>query len=332
MTIGILAVGPDAGLAVFEALAAAEKIASGAIGGFAAFAAIDPGGKLVRAETQRGGTATLFTDGERTGAEPPPAFATARMAAVMSSGPDRPAPLSQFVAGEAGVGLVTGHRLPNAVGHDGRPVNLQVLDWLAQGRSAREAVENAIRDNPESDAGLIACDLAGGVHAINSPRVAARPDLGHARREGSSAVVEVLHNAIRPVASLAGLVCEIAMNVMVPADRAVGRVVVRAGTPLRRAAANRILMTAGEVQAVETTDRLILSGRHNCAAVYLGAEVVNDGELLGFTLMEPNAVVDDGHIVRLSGQQEVAIGYRGPEPTPRSPAKLRASFNDEAKP
>lgn len=321
MTIGILAVGPNAGLAVFQSLAAAEKVASGAIGGFAAFAAIVAEGDLVRAETQRGGTTTLFTEGERTGVGPPPAIAAARLAAVMSSGPDRPAPLSQFVAGEAGVGLVTGHRLPNAAGRGGRAVNLQVLANLAGGMSAREAVERAIAENQEADAGIIACDLAGGVHALNSRRVAARPDLGHARRtDRSGAVVEVLHNAIRPVASLASLVCDIAMNVMVPADRPVGSVVVRAGTPIRAGDANRVVMAAGEVQAVETTDPTVLAGRCNCAAVYLGAEVVDDGHLLGFTIMEPNAVVADGRIVSLSGQATVAIGYRPPRPTQEGPA------------
>lgn len=332
MTIGILAVGPNAGLAVFNALSAAEKVGTGAIGGFASFAVIDANGSLIRAETQRGGTTTLFTDGERTGAEPPPAVAAARMAAVMSSGPDRPSPLSQFVAGEAGVGLVTGHRLPNEAGHDGRAVNLQALAHLANGQSAREAVEKAIRDNPDCDAGLIACDLAGGVHALNSRRVGARPDLGHARRtDRSGAVVEVLHNAIRPVTSLAELVGEIAMNVMVPADPEIGSIVVKAGTPLRLADANRVVMTAGEVTAVETTDPRILSGRHNCAAVYLGAEVVNDRMLLGFTLVEPNVVAVDGRIVSLSGQQEVAIGYRGPEPPRTEPAEVRTSSVSEAK-
>ena len=326
MTIGILAVGPNAGLAVFKALAAAERVATGAIGGFAAFAAIGSDGRLMRAETQRGGTATLFTDGELTGAEPPQAVAAARMAAVMSSGPDRPAPLSQFVAGAAGVGLVTGHRLPNAAGHDGAPVNLQVLAHLAEGLSARQAVERAMTDNPEADAGIVACDFGGRVYASNSRRVAARPDLGHARREGpAGTVVEVLHNAILPAGALADLVCEIAMNVMVPVDHAAGTLIVRAGTRLHGGDTNRVVVTGGEVECVETTDKRLLSGSHNCAAIYLGAEVVSDGRLLGFTLTEPNAVVEDGHIVSLSGQQEVAIGYRGPVSTLTQSAELRAS-------
>jgi hypothetical protein len=64
MTIGIAAWGPDAGHAVFEALKVAEKVGRGSIGGFAVFVAITSDGRVIRAETQRGGTATLFLQGE----------------------------------------------------------------------------------------------------------------------------------------------------------------------------------------------------------------------------------------------------------------------------
>ena len=83
MTIGIGAAGPNAGLAVFRALAAAEAVGHGAIGGFAVFAVLTADGRVIRAETQRGGSATLFTDGETTGGPPPPEVASARFAAVV---------------------------------------------------------------------------------------------------------------------------------------------------------------------------------------------------------------------------------------------------------
>ncbi|MFP4126312.1 MAG: DUF6963 family protein, partial [Alphaproteobacteria bacterium] len=122
MTIGIAATGAGAGLAVFAALRAVERVGRGAIGGFASFVAISEAGELVQAETQRGGTATLFVDGEATGVAPPAAVAQARFAAVMSSGPDRPPPLARFTPGDAAVGLVSGHRLPNMPGVDGAPL------------------------------------------------------------------------------------------------------------------------------------------------------------------------------------------------------------------
>lgn len=312
MTIGIIASGPNAGLAVFRALSAVERIGSGAIGGFAALAAVDGTGRLFRAETQRGGTATLFVDGETTGVPPPPAVAAAKMAAVMASGPDRPVPLSQFIAASPEAGLVAGHRLPNAAGVNGRAVNLEVLDRLSEGLSAEDAVQRVMAENPDADAGVIACDRDGLVGACNSRRVDARPDIGHHRREdlATGAIVEVLHNAIFPVASLGAVATEIAMEVMVPRHRSIGKVVVKAGQSVRLGTANRVVVNgAGNVLCVETTDRSIVTGRHNCAAVYLGAEVVRDEQLLGYTLIEPNVVIEDGRIVSLSGQAEVSIGY-----------------------
>lgn len=309
MTIGIGAAGPRAGLAVFRALRAAERVGTGAIGGFATFAAIDTDGRLHRAETQRGGTATLFTEGEFTGAEPPPAIAEAPFAAVISSGPDRPAPLSQFLAADPRAGLVTGHRLPNTIGREGIPLNEAVLARLARGLPAATALREVLEAEPDLDAGMIALGPASGIAALDSARVASRPDLGAARAQAGDAAVEIIHNAIRPRRSLAPLLAEIALNQMAP-DRPSGQVTVRAGTPVAQGAANRVLVDgADRVTLVETTDARILTGRHNCAAVYLGAQVVRDGTVLGTTLAEPNVMVEDGRILSLSGQDSFAIPY-----------------------
>lgn len=309
MTIGIGAAGPNAGLAVFRALVAAEAVGSGAIGGFAVFAALTADGKLFRAETQRGGTATLFTEGETTGTPPPAQVATAPFAALMSSGPDRPEPLSQFLAASEN-GLVTGHRLPNTPGPDGRPVNEAVLLAMAEGRSAEEALDLVLERAPQSDAGMIALGPDRGLAARNSRLVAARPDLGSATFNVEGASVAVLHNAITPAAELAPLVAAVALGVMAPPHAIAGHAVVRAGTPLVGGDAHRLILGPdGAATRIETADRRILSGRHVCAAIYLGAAVVKEGTLLGRTVMEPNVVVEDGRILRLSGQDEVRIPY-----------------------
>ncbi|MAN76699.1 MAG: hypothetical protein CML24_05795 [Rhizobiales bacterium] len=316
MTIGILAVGPNAGLAVVEALAAVEKIATGSIGGYAVFAVLDSTGGVLRAQTQRGGTRTLFVDGETTGVVPPDDFAGARFAAIMSSGPDRPDPLSQYVAAAEGVGLVTGHRFSNAIGAVGLPLNLEILEAMRAGLSAQQAVEKVIAANPQADAGIIAADFRGIVHASNTPRVAARPDIGHARREdaGTGAVVEVLHNAIVPSASIAALAAEIAMATMVPRIRGAGKILVRAGTPLVEGPINRVLVDDDwTASLLEVTDPLILSGRHNCAPVYLDTQIVRDGRIVAYTIIEPNGVVDEGRIVSLNGQDACWIPYRAAE-------------------
>ena len=90
MTIGIAAHGPNAGLAVVRALAAVEAIGRGAIGGFVSLVAIGVDGRIERAVIQRGGSATLFGAAGHV----PSSIATSRVVGLMSSGPDRPEPLS----------------------------------------------------------------------------------------------------------------------------------------------------------------------------------------------------------------------------------------------
>jgi hypothetical protein len=313
MTIGIAAFGPRAGKAVFDALRAVESVAWGAVRGFAAFVVITGDGRVLRHSTQRGGTSTLFVDGERTGVEPPAEVARACLAAVMSSGPDRPEPLSQFVAADPKLGLVTGHRLPNVPGVSGRPINLEVLERMREGASVKEAVDSILDANPEADAGVIAADLAGRIYGRNSDRVSRRPDLGKARRTraGEGAVVEVMHNAIYPSAAVADLAADIAMETMLPLSRPDGWITVNAGTPLEHGGADIVLVGPDLVATkVVTTDLRILSGRWNCAAIYLGSEVRVGPTSLGTTSFEPYVVVEDGRIVSMSGQISFRLGFR----------------------
>lgn len=312
MTIGIGAMGPNAGLAVYRTLQLAERIGTGAIGGYAVFAAIDRDGRLHRAETQRGGTATLFTAGERTGVEPPPEIATAPYAAVMSSGPDRPAPLSQYLPADAAVGIVTGHRLPNGTGRDGRVLNDAVLAGMAEGLAAETALTRVLDAEPGADAGMIALGPGRGIAVANSARVARRPDLGSALLAGpDGTAIAILHNAIRPARTLAPLLAEAGLEVMVRAHAPIGAVDVAAGTPVVHGDRDRVLVdAAGIAVRVETTDGRILAGRHNCAAIYIGAEIVGPDGRLGAAIEEPNVMVEDGRIVRLSGQSRFRLGYR----------------------
>jgi hypothetical protein len=310
MTVGIVAVGTRAGLAVFRALQAVERVAEGSIGGFAVFAAVTEDA-ILRYETQRGGSATLFTAGEWTGGEPEEAAASARLAGIISSGPDRPAPLSGFLPAAAGIGLVSGHRLPQTPGRDGIPLNQAVLSLLGAGQSVRQAVDFVLDANPSADAGLIAGGLGGEVYARNSARVAGRPDLGHARGSVGDATVEVLHNAVHPLAPLAGLAAEVALDVMLRRREPAGEVTLRAGTPVTLGETDSILVGEdGVVQEVQTSDGHLITGRWNCVAVYLGSCVMRGDRCIGTTLTEPNMVVEDGRLVSMSGQQEVRIGFR----------------------
>ena len=311
MTIGIAAFGPQAGLAVYKGLQIAERVGWGSIGGFACLAVIDATGELRYFQTQRGGSSTLFVDGDLTGLSPPPTVSSARIAALMSSGPDRPEPLSQFVPGDPTVGLVTGHRLPNTPGADGRILNQDVLLRMKQGNTPQQAVDSVLDANLQADAGLIALDLAGNLYARNSDRVQQRPDLGHARREAGDLAVEVLHNAIHPAGALAALVADTTMETMLPQFHPDQWVEVNAGISVRLGPVSA-LMVDDKMNAIEviTTDAGLLRDYSNGAAIYIGSAVMQNGRQLGSTVTEPYVVLEQGRIVSLSGQKQLRVGFR----------------------
>src|SRR3546814_14329001 len=116
MTIGIAAYGTAAGSAVLAGLDAVEAVGAGEIRGFGVFRALAPDGTTIDAETQRGGCtalrATLRDRGLLAVAEAAP------VAALISSGPDRPEPLTRFLPASR-ARLVTGHPPAGAEGRRG---------------------------------------------------------------------------------------------------------------------------------------------------------------------------------------------------------------------
>lgn len=318
MTIAIGAYGRRAGQAVYESLRASEHIGTGSLGGFATFAAITADGILLRAETQRGGSATLFTAGETTGVEPPANVANAIAAGVISSGPDRPVPLAQFVPADSRFGLVTGHRLPQSTGIDGRPLNVAALEGLRAGLSAEAAIAQVLDANPEADAGLLAVDMKGGVAAGNSARVKRRHDLGVAHRTGKThdVRVAVLQNSIKPFPSLADLIADIALEVMIGEPVSIGVIVVKAGMPVILGPEALIEVDANSVATrLVTTDPLVMKGAHLCAPIYAGSPVYRGGRIIGYSRLEPIVELRDGLIVSLIGQASMRIDYTDEPPS-----------------
>jgi hypothetical protein len=125
-----------------------------------------------------------------------------------------------------------------------------------------------------------------------------------------TAVVEVLHNSIRPEASLAALVADIALAAMIPVKQPTGRIIVSAGTVIEYGETNIAeIDEVGQVVRLLTTDQAITTGRHNCAAIYIHSEVRHKGQLLGYTIFEPNCMVEDGRMLSLNGLEKIAISY-----------------------
>jgi hypothetical protein len=285
MTIAIAASGSRAGQAVCDALLGAELLGRGAIGGFAVLAMLDDDGQLHQCSSQRGGVSTLDVPG---------AWLAARVAAAISSGPDRPEPLVQFLPGAARVGLVTGHRLPNRPGRDGGALNKAVLSLLARGIEPKTAVESVLADNPEADAGLIAINGRGEVGWGNSERVARRTDLGQFERQDGSSHIAILHNAIHAREPLAAQVGALAWAQLADRPGSVGWVRLTEAVPRRRAAQDRLHIDAsGRITAIDCADPFVPEGPLRMTVVHLDCAVWQHGACVGRALTELFADVGD---------------------------------------
>ncbi|RXN85990.1 hypothetical protein C7R54_19725 [Achromobacter aloeverae] len=261
-----------------DAVLGAELLGRGAIGGFAVMAVLDATGALQYRVTQRGGVCAL---------EMPASWQSARVAAIISSGPDRPEPLTQFLAGAGGVGLVTGHRLPNTQGEDGTALNRAALDRLAEGQAPQQAVDAVLQAHAEWDAGLVAIDAQGRLGMANSARARRRDDLGEFRRATAGASLGLLHNSIYARGDLAAQLGELAWSRLRGlAPRSCFLVLVDA-VPLVSASRDCVHVDAqGTIVALETANPRLAGLDRVSTAVYLGADVRRDGVLVGAAATE----------------------------------------------
>jgi len=203
MTLGVAAYGAGAGGAVLSAWAAAETAGSGAIGGFVVFTVLTAAGPI-SIECQRGGLIALHAQGI------PDEMIHAPVAALITSGPDRPQPLTQFLAA-GNSALVTGHRLPNLKGANGIPVNIAALRRIERCTAPQDAVTQVCADNPTLDAGLIAV-TRDGIGLAETAEVHKRGDRGQTLIYGSGRALALLHNSIDPIAGFADLVARAGMS------------------------------------------------------------------------------------------------------------------------
>ncbi|QPC44358.1 hypothetical protein HW532_17625 [Kaustia mangrovi] len=291
MTIGIAAYGAGAGAAVAEALAMAERVGRGEIGGFAVFAAL-VAGRPAFFTTQRGGLGALRAAWSTAGGEA--ALMEAPLAAVISSGPDRPEPLTKFLVA-APAGLVTGHRLPDTPGVGGEPINRQVLRRLEAGEAPADAVKAVLSAHGEYDAGLVAA-TPDGIALANSRRVARRPDIGEARlvADGGDAGIAILHNSIRPVAGLAACAAEAGFGMLAGAAAPRRTIALAAGLTVAAGEADEVEIDGeGRITAIRSANPG-LAGKTGwtSSAVYAGSAVLHGGCVIGRTLGEAWARID----------------------------------------
>lgn len=302
MTIGIGIAGSGAGLAALRALRAVEAVSRGMIGGFVSFAVLADTGEVLRASTQRGGSAALF------GGDPPARFANARIAVLMSSGPDRSEPLSQFTPARADVAFITGHRLPNMPGHDGIALNSALLERIAEGNAAPAALADVLRENPQADAGLIVVAADGTVAVGNTELVARRSDGGCLRTRTAGLEIAVLHNAIFPIRGLAEIAAGGAIDAVEPGDAHDLTFSLRAGIRLRLAAAASVeLGDDGAITGISVTNPGWLGAHWQGAAALRGTPVNRNGEKLGVLVTEAYCVAGDGVLLSCDGADSAQL-------------------------
>lgn len=302
MTVGIAVSGPGAGRAALAALAAIEAVGRGAIGGFVSLAAITADGRLLRAETQRGGAAGMGPID--------PEIASAPLVALMSSGPDRPEPLAQFTPAEAGLGLVTGHRLPNMARPGHEAPNVAALDLLRNGESVDRAANVPLAADPEADAGLIVVNLDGQMALANSAAVSRRDDRGQAlvSDPATGLTVGVIHNSIFPHAALAILAVSVALDTGTPGDRMDGRARVIGVVCTQGSERALHLDRHGRAQGVTVVDPVWLGPEWEGSVVQRGDPVRQDGVLVGHVTWEVYCTLRNGVVT--GGRGSEAVGWR----------------------
>jgi hypothetical protein len=241
----------------------------------------------------------------------PTAAAEAPIAGLMSSGPDRPEPLSQFTPADGAVGLFTGHRMPNTIGVNGMNLNNEALELMRSGYSAADAVGRVITANPNADAGMIALSVGGDFGVADSPSVGKRGDAGRAQL-GSAAngTAAVLHNAILPHRPIAALAAEVAIDVMRPPDRPIDWITFRAGARVAAGAANSVLIDdRGVVQGIVVENPRLLVGNWSFGIGY-EAQVVSANQVVAAMLYEPYMILNDGRLATIDGRAELAAPVR----------------------
>jgi hypothetical protein len=288
LTLGIGAYGSEAGRAVLDGLTAAEALGRGSIGGFAVLSFLDAGGHHRQISCQDGGVAAL---GECAGIE------EALCAAVISSGPNRPEPLSQFLSGRDHVGLVTGHRLPNRPGKTGVAINVSTLDRIEGGEPAEIAVQAMLAEHPELDLGLVAVTPHGGLGFGNTARVNRRDDLMEASFRASDHGFALLGNSIyfsgrRARDAVAGIVRERLTGQ--PGSHFLARLA--GSVPVVDARSDRIeLDVARHVVRIFRAEPWAPQPTGVTTAIPLRAEVWQGGRCVGHCASEVFARLGDGH-------------------------------------
>lgn len=304
MTIGIACYGINSVSAALAAVLGAELAGRGDIGGFSVLAVLDENGVFHSCSAQRGGVSSLVYPSE---------WKTYKFAALISSGPDRPEPLIQFLPGQSGVGLITGHRIPNTIDVNQRPLNISVLKQIEKGIEPQIAINTALVENPEADAGLIAL-TASGIAFGNSARVARRSDLGLSSRSDLERGYALLHNSIyaNDPTHFSKMIGQLSWNALNNHQEDCGFLQFNNEIALQYADEDRVhINSTGEIIAIETANKALFSGQYSSRTVVYGTPSIFCEHLyIGQGHTELRANVDNGNAFPLERSVDRTMIFR----------------------
>ncbi|MEM8571066.1 MAG: hypothetical protein AAGG56_09165 [Pseudomonadota bacterium] len=303
MTIGIAAFGPKSAIGILAGLRAVERVSHGAIGGFVSFAAIYAEGTVLRATTQTDGVDAVFPG------ELPDELAGATLAGLISSGPDRPEPLEDFIAAEAGVGIVTGHRMPHLRAENGTALNALVLEEMKSGTDPQTAVDRVIAQHADMDAGFIACSVDGQIGFGSTPLVLARSDQGGGALASSDGTVRVasIHNAVHPHRVTSLLANEITLDRMLRPEKPVAWVRFSSGPRLLYGPKAEVHVDAsGDLQELRHPQEKLQTGLWS-AGLGDRVGVFFTGQHIGWLGYEPFMIFSEGRVQSIDGKDEMRV-------------------------
>ena len=303
MTIGIAAFGPKAGAGIIAGLGAVEKIGRGAIGGFVSLVVLTDDGRLLRASVQVGGSEALFPE------DLPPEIAQTQCAGLISSGPNRPEPLSQFITAKIGVGIVTGHRMPHTEGKDKIALNSMVLAEMEAGRYPQTAIDYVLNLYPNADAGFLAVSVNGRMGIGNCKSVLARGDKGMAilNVKSRTAKIATIHNAIQPHSLISTLSNQVGKDKMCHQGGPEQWITIKSGITVKSGTTAQVHVDSSRmVKNIVIQNNLFLN---DSCAVGLGdiVEVLSHGVRLGWLGYEPFMTLLNGQVVEIDGYKEIKL-------------------------
>ncbi|MBX2838586.1 MAG: hypothetical protein KTR35_17135 [Gammaproteobacteria bacterium] len=314
MTIGIVARGEKAGVALVSSLGAIEHVAEGAVAGFVSLVVFDERNSATFFESQTGGVTGLFGNlyGFIEADTLPREIQEATRAGLISSGPHRPSPLSRFLAWDENGNIVSGHRFPQTPAQDGTPLNQSVLLTLQATGDNSKALQQVLEKNEFADAGIVALDTNNNVYCEDTKRVKRRGDTASVTMCTKNYSFGFSMNSIYPPTLIAELLTVKLSNSLRKASlpKQSHCISIKLDAEILKGAQPKVHINDNlAVMSIVTAETCWFENYCEGALLETGTPILLDGMFVGTILEESYITASNGNICSLSGQNELTLQY-----------------------